>query len=228
MELVLLALIAVAVVFLLKRKPNLLSGHPDRGHGTAPRFRHVTGTVTGLSTYSKNDHESTTEVSPDGIVTLKTYNSATIVQSLFILSDDGTQTPLKFWGLEIPVADGQRVTVSYGDFPKKSRPVFLRNHATGTTYPIFHTPLDLAIDLGEVRSVFDILLITVAICAALSAFGWLVLGKPIWILLAVMLLPVIAVALMVRRKAYMKGFQALLASEKPRISAPRTSADKSA
>lgn len=228
MELVLLALLALAAVLLLKRRPGLLHGSAGGGTATAASFRHVTGTVSGLSAYAKNDPESTTEVSPDGLVTHKTYDNLTIVQDLFIVSEDGLQTPLRMRGLEIPVADGQNVTVSYGDFPKGSRPVFLKNHSSGRTYPVFHTPLDLAVDLGTVRSTFDIILMALAVCVAISVVGWLALGSPVWAVLAVLLFPAVVLGMLMRRKARMGSFRALLSAEEAMVNATRIAPRESA
>lgn len=221
MELVLLALLALAVAVLIKRKPGLLQGSLGAGPEVAPTFRHVTGTVTGLSSYTKNDPERTTEVSPDGLVTHKTYDSLTIVQDLFILSEDGLQTPLRIRGLEIPIANGQNVTVSYGDFVQGSHPVFLKNHSSGRTYPVFQTPLDLALGLGTVRSTFDIILLAIAACVALAVVGWLALGSPVWAVLAVLLFPVVVLGLLMRRKARMAAFRALLSAEEAAVNATR-------
>lgn len=140
MDLILLALIIAGIVWAWRNRGRLgMLRKPARHVETTL----VSGVVTGLSRHTE------TRVSGSGTGTSMSVSSTSVLhQQLFVRQDDGVEVPLHTWGIKVPLADGQRVTVIYSEANGESDPVYVVNHNARQGWPLFSRPQDLAVRLG--------------------------------------------------------------------------------
>ncbi len=146
MGLILAVIVIVVIVLAVRGGKNSFS----LGFGNVDSIRShmITGTVTGSKKFSETHVSGSGTGSGYGPVSMSVTSSSTVHQEFFIRDKESVDHPIKIWGLDIPVADGQQVTLSRSEIGERSRPAYLINHSARRGWPLYTTPSQVAIELG--------------------------------------------------------------------------------
>jgi hypothetical protein len=143
----LLVVVLIAIIW-FAYKHGISSLFPGVGSADSIQSRQVTGTVTGAHKHSETHVSGGGSGSGNGPISVSISSSSTVHQEFFVRDGDGVDNPIKIWGLDIPVADGQQVTICRSEIGERSRPAYLINHSARRGWPLYTDPSDVAIDLG--------------------------------------------------------------------------------
>lgn len=167
--LVILIAVLLVVAFILLRRD---SGSTGAGPG---RQRKVLGIglsrVTGIVRGNSNRTETTVTGTGSGVhggpVSVDVRSESVLHQTFFLRRDDGTEEPVKMWGLDVPLADGQTVTMIRAARGGLSRYSSLVNHNARRSWPLYTDAAQVAEHLNVVPRP----LMALALSAVAAAVG---------------------------------------------------------
>ncbi len=144
------------------------------GVGKAAKVRGVDlNTVTGIVSGSGRHSETVVSGSGSGVqggpVSLDVRSHSVLHQNFFLRREDGVEEPVKMWGLDVPLADGQKVTLIRASRGGLTRYSSLINHNARRAWPLYTDAAQVAEHLAVVPKPLVALLFAV-IGAAVGSY----------------------------------------------------------
>lgn len=173
MDLILLALIIAGIVWAVRNRARLrLPGKSSEKVTTTQ----VSGVVTGTSRHVETTVSGGGSGTYGGRVNMSVSSTSVLHQQFFVRRDDGVEKPVRTWGQNLPIADGQRVTVIYAEARDQSVPGYIVNHTARQGWPMFSRPQDIAVRLGVAPATPMIFVRAIAAAMAVIVVAWILSG----------------------------------------------------
>jgi hypothetical protein len=194
MDLILVALFIAGIVWVVRNRQRLLKPAAELS------TKQVTGIVTGLSSHTEIDINGTVKdrVGQDMDVAMR--SSSVHHQKFFVRQENGVEKPVHLWGSDIPVAEGQRVTVIYSCAGEHEVPGYFFNHAARQGWQVFNPAYNAAVSLGIAPSTPMIFIRAFVAAVIVGILGWMT-WRSIGPFLVILGMPVIFVVMVFRDRS---------------------------
>ncbi len=165
---ILTAVAFVAAYFLLRRrKAAAASGAQGVRRVEGADLSRVTGIVRGSGRHAETIVTGTGSGVHGGPVNVDIRSESVLHQQFFLQRHDGIDEPVKMWGFDVPLADGQTVTMIRATRGKRARMSALVNHNARRSWPLYTDAAQVAEHLYIVPRPMMML----ALSAGAAAFG---------------------------------------------------------
>lgn len=198
MDVILLALIIAGIVWFVRKQKGSGSG----GKGDARiRTSLVSGVVTGSARHTEITVNTHTSGNHQQGFHSATSATSTLHQQFFVRQDNGVETPVQLEGANLPIADGQHVTVIFCEYGDQQEPGYLVNHTAQLGYQLFDPPYGTAVNLGAAPSTPMIFIRALGAAAVTGFLAWMLWHRTQVGQLLAISVPVVFVVTVFRQRA---------------------------